>query len=209
MHEAHYKFDYIFPDIGALRFRTNIPLGNTFHAGMAAADAQFGNILHFYRDWKLYGNIRWLETWWPAIKKTLEFAWEEWDEDKSGVLRGPQHNTYDIEFYGIHPMTSTHYIASLLACAEMAETLAKKSSKYDKEELTKDIQTYREIASKGARFLDENLFNGEYYEQKFEESQTNPYQTGPGCLIDQLLGYQLADLADLNKHVTKIFGKNC
>jgi non-lysosomal glucosylceramidase len=39
---------------------------------------------------------------------------------KEGVMRGDQHNTYDINFYGPNTMTGSLYMGALKACAEMA-----------------------------------------------------------------------------------------
>ncbi len=67
----------------------------------------------------------------------------------------------------------------------------------------------------GSRWIDANLFNGEYYMQKVrgvqrdqiapvlrgamgsEDTEAPQYQVGEGCLADQLIGQYLADVAGL------------
>jgi hypothetical protein len=46
-----------------------------------------------------------------------------WDHQKSGILIGRQHNTYDINFFGPSSMTTSVYLAALKAGAEMAEAM--------------------------------------------------------------------------------------
>jgi len=74
---------------------------------------------------------------------------------------------------------------------------------------------YRRLFESGRKWIDGNLFNGEYYVQKirgFKKEEIAPslrssmgsddtekpqYQVGEGCLVDQLLGQYLADVAGL------------
>ena len=57
-----------------------------------------------YRDWKISGDTDWLRKLWPAVKKSIEFAWNAGNEDgvepeKTGVLWSIQHHTLDMEFW--------------------------------------------------------------------------------------------------------------
>ena len=186
------------PD-GSMSFRTPVPLrqgGNQTHP---AADGQMGCVMKVYREWRLGAGDAWLGRLWPEVKRALEYAWVNWDPDRDGVMEGEQHNTYDIEFYGPNSMMGTLYLGALAAAARMAEHLGDAAA----------AKTYRGVFERGAARLDRELFNGEYYIQKVDESQpkAGKYQYGEGCLSDQLLGQWFAEVVDLGKllphaHVT-------
>ncbi|GBC95001.1 hypothetical protein HRbin16_00788 [bacterium HR16] len=193
-----------------MTFRMPLPLGTipepTFHA---AADGQMGGILKVYREWQICGNEEWLKSLWPSVKRALEYAWCEWDKDKDGVMEGVQHNTYDIEFHGPNTMMGSFYLGALRAAEEIARHLGE----HDKAE------EYRRVYESGRAWMDEHLFNGEYYIHEVRpaspEMSTDPqspdfpkYQLGRGCLSDQLIGQwvarmlRLGDLFD-HEHVRK------
>lgn len=172
---------------GALGFRQQLPLGAPPLDFMPAADGQFGGIIKLYRDWKISGDDAWLARIWPEAKRALEHAWTAWDPERTGVLRGAQHNTYDIEFHGENTMTSSFYLGALLAGAEMAAAAGD----------TESAEAYREIHARGAAWIDANLFNGAYYEQHPAPDQPDVHQYGRGCLADQVHGAWLTELAGL------------
>jgi uncharacterized protein (DUF608 family) len=148
---------------------------------------------------------------WPRIKKGLEFAWVPggWDADKDGVLEGVQHNTYDVEFYGPNPMCGIYYLAALRAGEEMARAVGDPSA-----------AEYRRLFESGRKWIDANLFNGEFYVQKIQgfakekiapslrskmgsdDTEHPQYQVGEGCLVDQLVGQYLAEVAGLGPLVS-------
>lgn len=197
-------------------FRTVFPLGEYWFKNVAA-DGQMGNIMRVYREWKMLGSNEWLGEIWPEVKSTLEFAWKgvgdlkdthpwmkncpiPWDPYKEGLLRGDQHNTYDINFFGANMMTGSLYLGALKACSEMAMAMNEPQLSVE----------YLELYRKGARRYAELLWNGEYFVQDVEvlEGVDIParlmsppdkdgnilpkYQYGEGCLSDQLLGQYLA-----------------
>ncbi|RPI42045.1 MAG: hypothetical protein EHM46_05670, partial [Bacteroidetes bacterium] len=103
-------------------FRTTFPIGDS-HFRNVAADGQMGNIMRAYREWKFSGDSTWLARLWPAVKRSLEYAWSgtipgsrenewqsegnAWDPGRRGVLSGKQHNTYDVDFYGPNMLTGS------------------------------------------------------------------------------------------------------
>jgi uncharacterized protein (DUF608 family) len=206
------SFGYSMDDAGAMHFRQLLPDGKQ-RSGYAAADGQMGQIVHAYLDWSLSGDKAWLEQMWPRIKKGLEFAWVPggWDANRDGVLEGVQHNTYDVEFYGPNPMCGIYYLAALRAGEEMAQAVGDVSS----------AQEYRRLFESGGAWIDANLFNGEFYVQKmrgFAKAEIAPslrsnmgaddtehpeYQVGEGCLVDQLVGQYLAEVAGLGDLVSR------
>jgi non-lysosomal glucosylceramidase len=202
-------------------FRTVFPLGEYWFKNVAA-DGQMGNIMRVYREWKMSGNSEWLGEIWPDVQRALEFAWigpgelvekfpwmkncpVPWDPDKEGVLRGDQHNTYDINFFGPNMMTGSLYLGALKACSEMA---------LEMNEPQKSLE-YSELYKKGLEKYTELLWNGSYFTQKVEviegveipEQLMSPpdnngnvipkYQYGDGCLSDQLLGQYLAFISGM------------
>ncbi|HEX4758073.1 MAG TPA: GH116 family glycosyl-hydrolase [Terracidiphilus sp.] len=199
-------FGYSMDHAGAIHFRQLLPDGKA-RSGFAAADGQMGQIMHAWLDWKISGDDALLRNTWPLAKKALEFAWVPggWDGNRDGVMEGVQHNTYDVEFYGPNPMCGIYYLGGLRAGEEMARAAGDTAS----------AETYRNLFDQGTRWIDANLFNGEYYIQKVRgfakdaiadnlrsgmgsEDTLNPeYQLGAGCLVDQLVGQYLADICGL------------
>jgi non-lysosomal glucosylceramidase len=205
------SFGYDLDDAGAIHFRQLLPPGKE-RSGFAAADGQMGQIMHAYLDWSLSGDTEWLRGLWPRVKKALEFAWVPggWDADRDGVLEGVQHNTYDVEFYGPNPMCGIYYLGALRAGEEMARAVGDQASAGE----------YRRLFESGRKWIDANLFNGEYYIQQVRgvpadkiapslrssmgsEGTENPeYQMGGGCLADQLVGQYMAEVAGLGSLVS-------
>ena len=206
-------FGYSMDDAGALHFRQLLPEGKG-RSGFAAADGQMGQIMHTWLDWKLCGDTGWLREMWPRVKKALEFAWIPggWDSNRDGVFEGVQHNTYDVEFYGPNPMCGIYYLGALRAAEEMAGAIGDASSAAE----------YRRLFAHGQKWIDGNLFNGEFYVQKVRgfkksdiapnlrsdmgsaDTETPEYQVGGGCLIDQLIGQYLADVGGLGPLVSPV-----
>jgi uncharacterized protein (DUF608 family) len=200
------SFGYATDADGHMDFRHKLPLGSE-HWGAAAADGQMGQIVKLYFDWVLLGDDEWLRRQWPAARRALAYAWRPggWDERKSGVMDGVQHNTYDVEFYGPNPMCSTWYLAALRAMERMATAMGDR-------DLAADCHR---MCEQGARWIDANLFNGEYYIQKIRgipqdkiagglqegmgttDTMHPQFQFGDGCLVDQLVGQYMATIAGL------------
>ncbi|WP_263350441.1 non-lysosomal glucosylceramidase [Acidicapsa acidisoli] len=204
-------FGYSMDDQGGMRFRQLLPDGKE-RFRIAAADGQMGQILHAYLDWKLSGDNAWLRTMWPRIKRGVEFAWIQggWDANRDGVFEGVQHTTYDVEFYGPNPLGGVYYLGALRAAEEMAIAVGEKET----------ASEYRRLFTQGSRWIDEHLFQGEFYRQQVlgyprdkiapqlisgmgsENTETPEYQVGGGCLVDQLLGQYLANVAGLGPLVS-------
>jgi uncharacterized protein (DUF608 family) len=199
-------FGYSMDDAGAIHFRQLLPDGKA-RSGFAAADGQMGQIIHAWLDWKISGDEALVRATWPRAKKALEFAWVPggWDSNRDGVMEGVQHNTYDVEFYGPNPMCGIYYLGALRAGEEMARAVGDAES----------AATYMRLFEQGSRWIDANLFNGEYFIQKVRgfkkdeiagnlrsdmgsENTENPeYQVGGGCLADQLIGQYLAEIGGM------------
>jgi len=213
-------FGYSQDEQGGMRFRQLLPDGiERWH--YAAADGQMGQIIKVYLDWKLCGDTEWLRDLWPKIQRGISFAWIAggWDPRRNGYLEGVQHNTYDVEFYGPNPLGTVYYLGALRAAEEMARALGDNAS----------AENYHALFEKGRSWIDQNLFNGDYYIQKVrgipkseiapatvgDMGADNPeqpeFQLADGCLADQLIGQYLADIAGLGplldpSHIRKTLG---
>ena len=194
---------------GHVTFRSALPEGPVPHTFHAAADGQLGGILKVFRDWQISGDSDWLNKMYPLAKRSLDYCIRTWDPDHRGGVFEPHHNTYDIEFWGPDGMCTSIYLGALSAFAEMARAT----------EHPEDSAFYGDLAQRCARFMDEQLFNGEYYEQKVEYAELRDqsfaskiakvnensgemekllkregpkYQYASGCLSDGVIGDWMA-----------------
>jgi len=199
----HVEFTYGTRADGKMRNRVELPLElNATTDHVAAADGQMGTIMRFYRDYMLSGDPEFLEKYWPKVKIAMSYAWIErgWDGNQDGVQEGKQHNTMDVNYFGPNPQMQFWYFGALKACSKMALAMNDK-------EFAKKCD---DIFAKGSVWVDQNLFNGEYYEHKITSPgtfeyldmsdpniQIPDYQLGTGCLVDQLVGQYMAHVCGL------------
>ncbi len=196
------EFNYATKEDGLMNFRASLPLSEANKGNSTAADGQMGCIMKIYREWQLSGDNAFLRNNWGQVKKVMSYTWIEkgWDGNQDGVMEGSQHNTMDVNYFGPNPQMGFWYMGALRAAEEMA--LAMK----DKAFATK----CRNLFEKGSVWMDENLFNGEYYEHKITNPKTFEYldmsasdvkvpafQLGRGCLVDQLVGQYMAHICGL------------
>ena len=202
MLESHLK-NGMTPE-GAERFRLTLPMAQQTW-GAAAADGQMGLIVRVYEQYLTDKDEAWLRTYYPVAKTMLEYAWLPggWDADKDGVMEGYQHNTYDVEFVGPNPMCTGYYHAAMAALAKMGRLVGDDSFADGLDALRK----------RGREWVDRNLYNGEFYEQRIEVPAAKPaphsslggeldkkepvFQIGKGCLVDQLVGQYKANRVGL------------
>jgi uncharacterized protein (DUF608 family) len=211
MRDADYRYNQQ-PD-GGMPFRLQLPLGIKHPSGRSCADGLFGGVMKIYRDWKICGDTDWLRSIWPAVRRSLEFAWsgsnhDRWDPDRTGVLQGRQHHTLDRELFGPNAWLTGFYLGALKAAAEMAEHLGE----------TESAEDYRDLFDRGKSWVDEHLFNGEYYHQVIDIDDSEipagfealdgywdpehgeiKYQIGEGCEIDQVLAQWHANIYGLGE----------
>lgn len=174
---------------GKMNFRARKMLKDFPWKMPAAVDGQNGTIVRLYREWKITGDDRIIDDLGENVLKSMDYCINEWDADRDGLLSGEQHNTYDIEFFGISSLANTMYYAALRAAEEIAGYLGR----------VEKAREYRELWLAGARRMDKALWNGEYYVQEIsdEDLKTFKYQYGKGCLADQVLGQFMAHLSGL------------
>ena len=201
---------------GHQNFRSNIPISPTTHDFHAAADGQLGGIMKVYRDWRISGDTEWMKRLFPFVQKSIDYCIRTWDPKEKGYLEEPHHNTYDIEFWGPDGMCTSFYLGALTAMIAMCK------------ELNEPISRYEKLLSKGKSYMENELFDGEYFIQKiiWEGLQApNPaevqsfggnysdeavtllkkegpkYQYGSGCLSDGILGMWMASVCGLTEGI--------
>jgi non-lysosomal glucosylceramidase len=197
---------------GLISFRVNLPLEYGTRFAVAAADGQMGCLIKVYREWQLAGDELFLDKVWPAFRKALEFCWIPggWDADQDGVMEGCQHNTMDVEYYGPNPQMGFLYLCALRCGEEMAKHLGEKGF----------AETCDRLFKNGSRWLDEHLFNDEYYQHQVtppkegfvadglawnmgaKDLSDPDLQLASGCLVDQLFGQFFAHVCGLG-HLVK------
>ena len=201
---------------GHQNFRSALPIGEPNHDFHAAADGQLGGIVKVYRDFLICGDVKWLQKLWPRVKASMNYCVNLWDREREGVLKEPHHNTYDIEFWGADAMCSSFYLSALQAMTEMAAVLGEDGSEYET------------LLNRGVRYLEERLYNGDYFYQEVEwktlhskpgqaaiNDRISPeaqaliheegpkYQYGKGCISDGVLGFWLGKLSGMDEAVDR------
>jgi hypothetical protein len=203
---------------GHQAFRANLPISPLKHDFHSAADGQLGGIMKVYREWRISGDQDWLKKLYPMVKKSMDFCIGIWDPRHKGILEEPHHNTYDIEFWGPDGMCTSFYLGALTAIIEMGKVVNEPSG------------LYQELLSKGKKYMEDELFNGEYFIQKIQWTGLNSpdpvelskkswtsdysdealallqqegpkYQYGTGCLSDGVLGSWIARMCGLDDPV--------
>jgi len=196
-------------ETGHVNFRSALPEGPVDHHFHAASDGQLGGVMKVFRDWQISGDLDWLNKLYPLVKRSLDYCIRAWDPDHRGGLFEPHHNTYDIEFWGADSMCTSIYLGALSAFAQMARATGH----------SEDAGFYHDLANRCARFMDEQLFNGEYYAQRVQyqglrdqsfaklvasvnetssemqqllKREGPKYQYGTGCLSDGVIGAWMA-----------------
>ncbi len=199
---------------GHQNFRVNLPISAPPHNFHAAADGQLGGIMKVYREWRISGDTQWMKDLFPAVKKSLDYCIRTWDPLHKGCLEEPHHNTYDIEFWGPDGMCTSFYLGALTAFIEMGK------------ELKQPVKEYTALLSKGRKYMETALFDGEYFIQKIQweglqapnpvdvmsfggsyseealkllKEEGPKYQYGTGCLSDGILGMWMASVCGLNE----------
>ena len=191
---------YCLTESGGTKFRMPLPAGRELGSFRSCVDGQMGEVIKCYREWKISGDDGWLKEHANAIFSMLEYAWskdnpDRWDADCDGILEGRQHHTLDMELFGPSSWLEGFYLLALKLGARMADAVGE----------TERAGKYRSLYENGRKYLNSQLFNGEYFFHKvalddknvidsfsadgywnFEEKEIK-YQVAEGCIIDQML----------------------
>jgi non-lysosomal glucosylceramidase len=152
-----------------------------------ALDGMLGAVLKTYREVRHGAGLDWLARHWPRVVQLLDHVDATWNVGGSGLLRGIQPSTHDIDLRGINSYMGTLWLAALRAAEEMARLLGEEGTG----------QRYRRIFDEAGRAYDSLLFNGDYYVQLLDEGDAADFAWGEGCLADQLIGQWWAHELDL------------
>ena len=197
---------------GHQTFRSLLPIREVGHGFHAASDGQLGGIMKMHREWRISGDSEWMKELLPAVKSSLDYCIHTWDPGRKGVLEEPHHNTYDIEFWGPDGMCTSFYLGALSAFINMGEAAGL------------EVSEYRDLLQKGKAYMEDELFNGEYFIQQirwqglkspdptsveirsigggyspeaFEllKKEGPKYQYGNGCISDGVLGNWIGEMS--------------
>jgi uncharacterized protein (DUF608 family) len=205
---------------GHQAYRSALPIRPTDHDFHAASDGQLGGIMKIHREWRISGDTKWMKEYLPVVQRSLDYCIDQWDPEGKGILEEPHHNTYDIEFWGPDGMCTSFYLGALKAFVAMGT------------EAQMDVSKYKELLNKGRSYLENELYNGEYFIQKVRweglkagdpveaskisyggayspeavallEKEGPKYQYGNGCLSDGILGNWIAEMCFLDNLLDK------
>jgi uncharacterized protein (DUF608 family) len=102
-----------------------------------------------------------LKNWTRLFDETMQFKNALFSSTLPSVaLEGRQHHTLDMELFGPNSWLTGFYLAALKAGAEMADHLGDAEAASD----------FRALFEKGKSWVDDNLFNGEYFHQQIDVS---------------------------------------
>lgn len=155
--------------------------------GEPALDGMLGNVLKTYREYRAGAGDQWLTAYWPHVRRLLDHVRRTWDPKDTGVLRGVQPSTHDIDLCGVNSFMGTLWLAALRAGAAMA-------TRVGDDGLAAELTG---LFTRGGDSYDELLFDGEYYAQVLDDGESDDFQWGAGCLADQLIGQWWAHELDL------------
>ena len=148
-------------------------------AGLAV-DGQAGCILRAYREHQMSADAALLKELWPKIKLAMRCLMRM--DNGEGLLVGGQHNTLDQPWFGKIAWLSSLYVAAARACEEMAKEVGDGAFAGE----------MRRIVERGARSIDRELFNGEYYVHIPDKDHAKSVGSHNGCEIDQVFGQSWA-----------------
>ena len=212
----HTEFNENQNEEGHQMFRANLPITPVLHNFHAASDGQLGGIMKVHREWRISGDNAWLEEIYPKVQRSMDYCIRTWDPDHKGAVAEPHHNTYDIEFWGPTGFATSFYAGALHAMTVMGTAL------------NKNVDQYQELYNKAKSYLENQLYNGEYFFQKIEwtglhapdpvkaqsfathyteeaqallKKEGPKYQYGAGCLSDGIIGAWMSRMCSLGDPV--------
>lgn len=171
-----------------------------------ALDGMLGVVLKHLREVRNGAGLPWLHRRWPALVRLMDHIGSRWDPQGTGVLRGVQPSTHDIDLRGVNPYMGLLWLAALRAMEEIAILV----------DDTVTAAAMRSTFGTGSLHYDDALFTGECFVQVLEPDEPDRFQWRNGVLTDQLLGQWWAHQLSLGylvprEHVVAALGTivNC
>lgn len=147
-----------------------------------AVDGQSGVVLRSLLTHQMSTDDSFLKKYYPRIKACMQQLTESRDADHDGILTGSQHNTLDGNWWGKVTWLSLHYGAALRAMAVMADEVGDDAY----------AAHCRTLADRGRRFIESDLFNGQFFFHIPDPENPNKPGLRNGCEYSQLLGQSWA-----------------
>ena len=163
------------PETGLIAYRAGYRFND-------AVDGQSGVILRTYLVHQMQSDDAFGRRVYPFMKKAMDYLTNTYDADHDGILTGGQHNTLDAKWYGKITWLSLHYTAALRAAAAMADEMG--DPDYAKH--------CRTLADRGRKYIEERLFNGEYFFHEADPEHHKSPGVFNGLEYSQLLGQSWA-----------------
>ncbi|TNJ43505.1 hypothetical protein KFZ70_17050 [Tamlana fucoidanivorans] len=150
-----FNYSTAYSTSGRINFRGYLPNDpNVPHS--YASDAQSGYVLKAYREHLMSPNNDFLDSIWEQVKGAIGYhIFKDGAEiglEPNGVLEGEQ-TFWDPMWYGPNPYNNTLYLAALRAAEEMAIIQGEPEL----------AARYHAIFKSGQKFMDEKMWNGEFY----------------------------------------------
>ncbi|XP_062522420.1 non-lysosomal glucosylceramidase-like [Corticium candelabrum] len=141
-------------------------------------DGEIGTVNKTYREVLQGAPKDWFDKQWPQVKKVMQ-RWMSSLDDGTGVVRGPQPNTYDCAVYGVNTFIGTQYLCALRAAEEMAKLQGDMAL----------AKTYHDRFTLGSAQLDKLCFtNGKWYTQVVDSAHAVNVMSD-GTFVDALGGW--------------------
>ena len=193
---------------GLMSFRVNLPLDRSRRSSARrAADGQMGCIMKMYRDWQLSGDDEMLKTLWPQVEEGGRVLL---DSRRLGRRQRRRHGGLPAQHDGrgvLRPEPADGQLVPRGAAGRRGDGPLRGRERVRR-------RRAGDLFESGSRWIDANLFNGEYYEHQVRPPKdasaiaagllvgmgakdlADPdYQLGAGCLVDQLVGQYMATSA--------------
>lgn len=159
----------------------------------AAIDGQAGTILRIYREHQMSSDHLFLKDNWDKIKQAIKYVIHQ-DRNEDGMEDTPIENTLDAVWDGSIAWLVGLCIAAVKAGALMAEEMQD----------TEFQKLCNDYVHKGAKNMEEQLFNGEYFihlpDSIKGREKLGSYNT---CHIDQVYGQSWAHQVGMGQIINK------
>ena len=159
--------------------------------GFAAADGQMGQIMKLYLDWQLSGDTPGCASMWPRVKQGDRVRLDPRRLGRRPRRRDGGRAAQHLRRRVLRPESAVRHLLSGWRCAPAKRWRAPWATRHLAAE-------YRRLFESGSKWIDANLFNGEYYIQKIrgipkDADRHGPYVATMGAADTEHPDFQLGD----------------